>query len=213
MHAGTPIPQAQLFWSAFAQEAGLLRERILGGRIEDAYHRIGWLLREHGYRHVHELTIFAGDPALVLTPEGDPQIAIIVDALIQAAPCLHGWRLFARRQPRPLSDALRIVASVYQVDLSDSLGYLLRFADGCGVILFTSAAPHVPEEDHVPLLSLLFQHACGEEMVMRCVRTLEMDALPRDTTDCEPLPKFVESLRTFCRQWSEQPPDRHESRA
>lgn len=103
---------------------------------------------------------------LILSPEGDIEVAAEIDDLVAAAPPLGDWMIVARRQKKDLRDVRAIIQHLYSIDPLLECQY--RIVNG----------PHPIVEIHIPdgselsaderegLGNTFLWHALGEGFVM-----------------------------------------------
>jgi len=82
------------FWVRFGERAEAWRSRLKTGDLKQVFEEIDGLLRQTGHEFCCEVTELGEDAALILTPEGDPEQASKIDALIAGKPSLEGWQVF-----------------------------------------------------------------------------------------------------------------------
>ncbi len=162
-------PIAIQFWELFHSEKDDLRSQIFAGSIREAYDRIGELLSQAHYPHVHEITCDDESAILIFTPESDPGIAVIVDAFVKAAPMLSGWKVFNRRQRKPIEDALVMLNDVYEVDATDAAFSIECTLNKFDVVMHTGVAAILGEAEKEGFVSFFLEHALGEEVAMSMI--------------------------------------------
>lgn len=162
-------PLSKLFWESFLREKDKLRKMVFAGEISSAYYRIGELLTLSNYSNVYEITCSDELAILVFTPESDQRLAIVVDAFVNDAPTIPGWKIVNRRQRKPVEDALSMLEEVYDVELTD-LAFSIEKADaGFNVIMYTTAADILGEPEKEGFVSFFLEHALGEEVSMALI--------------------------------------------
>lgn len=160
------------FWSAFRVGADELARQIATGDLRGAFQRMESLLDEHGLQFCFELTEEGSDAVLVLTPEGDQEQAQLIDDLVGAMPPIAGWRVYGRRQRKPLRDAFTFVRHVYGRDVSDATFSLRETPEGVVVTMHSAAMSGLAEEEVEGLIATFLDHALGEDVVMDRVNGL-----------------------------------------
>ncbi len=163
---------ARDFWQAFGDEAAALATRIAAGNLREAFQRVESLLHEHGFDFCFELTEEGREAVLVLTPEGDQERARRIDHLVKARPEIPGWRVYGRRQRKPLEDAFAFVRHVYSLDVSDATFDLRETPKGYEVTMRSKAMEGLTGEEAQGLVSTFLDHAVGEDVVMARVAGL-----------------------------------------
>lgn len=154
------------FWHAFGVEAVSLATRIAAGNLREAFQRVETLLKKHGFDFCFDLTQEGCDAVLVLTPEGDPEQARGIDRLVQARPELAGWRVYGRRQRKPLHDAFAFVWHVYGLDVRDATFDLRETPRGYEVTMHSKAVEGLTAREAEGLAATFLDHAVGESVVM-----------------------------------------------
>jgi hypothetical protein len=166
------VNAARDFWQAFGAEEAALADRITAGNLRQAFERVESLMQEHGFDFSFELTEEDGKAVLVLTPEGDQEQARRIDQLLQASPGITGWRLYGRRQRKPLKDAFAFVRNIYGVDISHATFDIQETPKGYEVTMHSKAVKGLPVAEAEGLVATFLDHAVGEEVVMARVRRL-----------------------------------------
>ncbi len=154
------------FWAAFRAEADELARKIAAGDLRGPFQRVESLLDEHGLQFCFDLTEEGHDAVLVLTPEGDHEQARLVDDLLGAMPPIAGWRVYGRRQRKPLKDAFTFVRHVYGRDVSDATFSLQEADAGVVVTMHSAAMGGLSDEEVAGLVATFLDHALGEDVVM-----------------------------------------------
>ena len=170
-------PSSKMFWDAFLLEKDRLYEMIFSDDFYAAYQRIGKLLAFADYSHVYEVTCDDNAALLIFTPESDSEIATIVDAFVEKAPVIPGWKVLNRRQRKTVEDAIAMLEEVYEVELQDIGFSIEETRSGLNVIMYTTTADILEErekEGHTRVkegfLSFFLEHALGEEVSMSLIR-------------------------------------------
>ncbi|WP_224242373.1 hypothetical protein [Hyalangium gracile] len=169
---------AERFWSAFLALVAPLRPgfeespRRLFEAVEQA-------LQDAGFDLAFDVTADRDSTVLlILTPEGDAEVARVVDAIVACAPTLPGWRVFGRRQRvRSWRDALTLVGSIADVDLGDARFWMSPPSPGGIHISMVAAALGDFEPRSARTVAMLtLHHLLGEALVMRVVREVSASA-------------------------------------
>jgi len=160
------------FWRAFGAEAVALATRVTSGDLRGVFQRVETLLLEHGFDFCFDLTEEGHEAALVLTPEGDPVQARRIDELVHSRPEIPGWRVYGRRQRKPLADAVAVVRNIYDVDVSDATFDLRETPRGFEVTMRSKAVRNLKTEEAQGLIATFLDHAVGEAVVMERVAGL-----------------------------------------
>jgi hypothetical protein len=166
---------ARDFWHAFGTEAATLARTIAAGNMREAFQRIESLLREHGFDFCFELTEEGGEAVLVLTPEGDHEQAGRIDRLLEATRGVPGWRIYGRRQRKPLKDAFAFVRTIYGLDVSDATFDIRDTPKGYEVTMRSKAVKGLTGSEARGLVATFLDHAVGEDVVMERVAVLHAD--------------------------------------
>jgi hypothetical protein len=188
-------PIVQLFWEQFNSEKDTLRSQIFEGSVRAAYDRIGALLALAHYPHVHEITSDDNSAILIFTPESDPSVAEIVDWFVKAAPTamLSGWKVFNRRQRKPLKDAFLLLEHVYEVDATDAVFSIEPTLNKFDIVMYTASAVILGEPEKEGFVSFFLEHALGEEIAMGLIG--HRSVMPFDPKkECHPADLFVETI-------------------
>jgi hypothetical protein len=168
---------ADRFWTAFTERVAPLRATFEEAP-EAVFEAVEEALHAEGFDLAFDVTVEAdGAALLVLSPEGDAEAARLIDALVARAPALPGWRVTGRR-PRAddWSDALAIVGSIADVDLSDAR-FLVREDQ---VEMVAAALAEFEPQDARTVVMLTLHHLLGEAYVMKSVRGFAARAEPRE---------------------------------
>jgi len=176
MNHPTLVPPAHRsadFWTSFAAVSGSLRTQALGGGLDHVFRQIQALLARHGLDWAFEITTDEhGNAVLAFTPGGDREVAQSIDALLAIQPVIPNWRIFGRRQRKPLADAYVFVREIYGIDLTRELFELEGKRDGYVVTMISDQAADFDDEEARGLVSTLLDHALGEDVVMEKVQEL-----------------------------------------
>lgn len=186
-------PQPEQFWRAFDLESHKLFDLVFSSNVLAAYQRIGELLSGANYPYVYEVTSDENNAILVFTPESDADLARIVDAFVRVAPPIPKWRVFNRRQRRPVEDAFAMLEKVYEVDASDAVFSICKATNGFDVTMHTDAAELLGDPEKEGFASFFLEHAIGEELAMRMVRKRDVARLD-DNASCLSPGSFVEAM-------------------
>lgn len=160
---------ARDFWRVFDAEASDLATKIAAGDLRGAFSRVESLLDAHGLGFCFELTQEGRDAVLVLTPEGDEDQARQIDAFVQLSPGIAGWRVYSRRQRKPLNDVYAFVRHIYDLDVTDATFDLRESPQGDVVTMHSKAVQGLTEEQAQGLVATFLDHAVGEGVVMASV--------------------------------------------
>ncbi|MGH9530768.1 MAG: hypothetical protein ACRD2Q_00135 [Terriglobales bacterium] len=99
----------QEFWSWFRKRAPRLAEMYEANMLEELGEEVN-----------RRLDTISGDLpwevgpgrrkkySLTLSPEGNPQLSILIQQMLDEAPNIHDWELYSSRQPRPPSRAIQL---------------------------------------------------------------------------------------------------------
>lgn len=161
------------FWEAFSTMSGELGQDVASGKLREAFQRVDALLQGLDLDFCFELTREGDTAVLVLTPEGDPQKGSMIDALVAAKPEIPGWRVYRRRQRKPLKDALAFVRRIYGLDLSDATFDLRGSPGRYEVVMHSKVAEGLAPDEAYGLVATFLDHAIGEEVVMARVSRME----------------------------------------
>jgi hypothetical protein len=162
------------FWRSFEQHAVEIRELLSRDEMNLAFSAVEEVMRSCGLDLAFDLTTAPlGGALLVLTPEGDPVQAQIIDELVDAAPPIEGWTVVGRRERKPVSDALAFVRHIYGIDISGARFDVTEAEGKYQVTMHEPACGHLTEEERIGLLATYLDHALGEDLVMR--RIAQMD--------------------------------------
>lgn len=169
-------PDFRGFWQWFADHNADLLQIMAGqrsGRITDI---VDDALEAHGISFVYEITegTFGGE--LTFSPEGDPQIAQVLDRFVAQAPSFDTWVIHSRRQRKPLEAALAFVRALHGVDLH-GLHFKVRKLGGQFHLQFIHPAlAGLGEDDRFATAATFLDHALGEAMAMSFIGSLDFRA-------------------------------------
>lgn len=159
----------QDFWLLFSVSAEELAKEISKNNLRAAFDRVEVMLRQHGFDFAFELTKEGNDSVLVLTPEGDQREAQLIDELIKAMPKIPGWRVYPRRQRKPLSDAFAFVRNIYGVDISEATFDLRKSSARYEVVMSSSSLADLEPDEVKGLIGTFLDHAIGEDAAMTLI--------------------------------------------
>jgi hypothetical protein len=161
------------FWSEFASEASALAQMMIVNNLREVFQRIEAMLYKYGFEYCFELTEDEHDAVLVLTPEGDHEQARAIDKLIEAKPDIPGWRIYGRRQQKPLADVFTFIAHIYGLNVRDATFDILKTAHGREVTMWSDAIKSLSDEEARGLVATFLEHAIGEDIVMSNVGRID----------------------------------------
>jgi hypothetical protein len=161
------------FWSEFAKAADKLHTLVLDGEVRRAFDRIEAILRRSGQSFICEVTGQDEKAVLAFTPEGDPAVAAQIDAFLSEMPQLPRWRVYGRRQRKPLADAFAFVAHIYGLALDEARFVPQREREGVTVTMFSDAVKDLSPDVARGLLATFLDHAVGEELMMSKITRME----------------------------------------
>jgi hypothetical protein len=165
----TVEPSPIIFWNLFSEEKDELYTQIISGNVRPAYERIGEFATLANFPYVYEVTSDADNAILIFTPESDRDIAIVIDSFVAAAPALPRWKIFNRRQAKPVEDAFAMLENVYEVDVRDATFSMEQGSAGFDVVMYSKAADILGEEEKEGFVSFFLEHAIGEANAMAFV--------------------------------------------
>ena len=155
MSQNQPPPDFNGFWQWFADHNHEILE-IMGGRrdgkvtdvIDDA-------LRRHHLSFVYEVTEGPFGGELTFTPEGDPQVARVLDRFVAQAPSFDTWVVHSRRHRKSFTAALAFVNALHGIDLT-GLHFKVRKLGGQFHLLFIHPGlSALPEDQRAELIDVL----------------------------------------------------------
>lgn len=153
------------FWAEFEKVAESV-SALLGDEPARAVETVDELLKESGFDIAFDLTEEGSSSVLVFSPEDATAEAEIIDELVDVAPEIPGWKIYGRRQKKPIEDAVAITREIFGIDLAESRLHVIPGATGLKVILFSTSLNGMdPETSNRAVLTLL-NHAAGEQTVM-----------------------------------------------
>ncbi|KAF0240446.1 MAG: hypothetical protein FD180_4933 [Planctomycetota bacterium] len=142
---------------------------IKKGGLRIAFKRIEDLLESNGFDYCFDLTQENDHAVLVLTPEGDSDVAKHIDELVSAFPGIPGWVVHGRRQRKLLPDAMALVLRIYGIDIGDATFDVRRGERGIEVAMHCAAAVSLPSDVSKGMLATFLDHAIGEATVMNSI--------------------------------------------
>ena len=166
-------PDFRGFWQWFATHNEELLQIVSGqtaGRITEV---VDEAMQAHGIAFVYEITegTFGGE--LTFTPEGDPQVAHVLDRFVAQAPSFDAWVIHSRRQRKPLKAALAFVEALHGIDLTH-LHFKVRKLGGQFHLLFIHPELAArPEDDRFAIAATFLDHALGEALAMSFIGSID----------------------------------------
>jgi hypothetical protein len=154
------------FWELFAENAEAIRNRLAEGKTRVAFNEVEALLTKFGLEFSFDLTMIGNRAVLILTPEGDWDLAKEIDELIREAREIPNWEVYGRRQKKELSDVFEILKGIYGEDAQDALFSVRRLNGKYEVIMHTQAVKGYTEAEANGFVATFLDHAVGEEIVM-----------------------------------------------
>lgn len=155
------------FWRSFAAESVDLACRLLNGDSQAVFDRIDALMDANGLEWCFDVTSDGKCGHLILSPEGNHDIARLIDRFLECAPELPLWKLFGGRQRKPLQDVRAIILDFYYLDLLECSCQIRYDVDVRTVQLSMPDDPHqMTEAEKDGLINTLLWHAIGERFVM-----------------------------------------------
>lgn len=154
------------FWGAFEKVDAELSLAMHQGRESEVFDALCSLLDLCGIDWCFDITIDGPDCCLIFSPEGDPEVAENIDALLASAPRIFDWKFFGRRQKKPLSDAASIVRNLYLIDPLAMSFRVQRIEDTHMVEMTVPDSVSLTPEEAQGLINMFLWHALGEGFVM-----------------------------------------------
>lgn len=178
------------FWQWFADHNHEVLE-IMGGRREGRVTDvIDAALQSHNLSFVYEVTEGPFGGELTFTPEGDPNVAKVLDRFVAQAPSFDTWVVHSRRHRKSFTAALAFVNALHGVDLT-GLHFKVRNLNGQFHLLFIHAAlAALPEDRRFAVAATFLDHALGEAVAMSFVGTIDF----RDQADGIDAPLVVNQI-------------------
>jgi hypothetical protein len=156
----------RVFWEHFRSRAPALSSLLLSGQHRTVFEEIDRLLEQFRLPYCFDVTHEKSLCYFILSPEGDPSVAVAIDQLVMSAPPIANWRVFGRRQRKPLHDACAIIRQLYLIDpLAARFRVLQRNATPFIQMFLTSSADLEPDEQR-GLINTFLWHAIGEDTVL-----------------------------------------------
>lgn len=169
-------PDYRGFWQWFADHQHEILEIMAGqrqGRVTDV---IDDALGRFRLNVVYEVTegTFGGE--LTFTPEGDANLARVLDRFVAQAPSFDTWVIHSRRQRKPLNSALAFVKAIHGVDLH-GLHFNVRKLNGQYHLRFLHPELAALDDDkRFGVAATFLDHALGEALSMGFVGTVDFQA-------------------------------------
>lgn len=157
--------QTSGFWNEFLRHASHWASQIRRGEQGSVFEDIDGLLGRYDLPFCFDITCDDDACQFILSPEGDIAVAAMVDKLVAAAPIIDGWKIFARRQKKPLADAQSIVRNLYPVDLAAAKFRIARGVEET-IEMFVPATCDLTQEEGQGLVNTFLWHAIGESVVI-----------------------------------------------
>ncbi len=172
-----PTKDFEAFWTWFAAQERELADIVAGaieGRVTE---QLDAALKQHNLTLVYDITETPSGAELTFTPEGDPDVAPMVDAFVESAPVLSRWVVHSRRQRKPLPQALGFVKALHKIDLSEAR-LDVRLHNGKYHIRFLHDELHnLSEDQRFEIAASFLDHAAGESVAMAYVGGVDFAAL------------------------------------
>jgi hypothetical protein len=155
------------FWKAFANNSDRWFKAFRLGQQRIVFEEIDSLLQSFGMEYCFDVTADGQNCHFVLSPEGFDVAAKEIDALVDSAPSIQDWKIFPRRQRKPLRHVRAIVKQLYLVD-TEQCRFKQSMNNGFGVVeIFVPAEADMTSEEEVGFANTLLWHALGEDYCMR----------------------------------------------
>ncbi len=165
------------FWISFANESEWLYEQVFHDKLLDAYDKICELLESANCPFVCEVTCNDQEAILIFTPESDPEIAKEIDEFVNSAPVIPNWRLYTRRQRKPVDDVFEILKEIYGLDASDATFSAVKKGSKIDVVMHTEVASEMTTTEANGFVEMFLEHALGEQTSMSIVGNSSVDSL------------------------------------
>ena len=156
----------ELFWAKFSGRSEGWAQLMHSHRHREVFESIDVLMQSLGFSYCFDITMEKGKCLLIFSPEGDEDVARSIDQLVNAAPAIAKWIVFARRPKKDLSDAAAIVRNLYFLDPL-RMGFLVREEGNHRVVemIVPKNSDLLPDEAQGMINTFLW-HAVGEDVVM-----------------------------------------------
>ncbi len=169
-------PDYRGFWQWFADHHAEILEIMAGQRQGRVTEVIDAALEQHHLDFVYEVTegTFGGE--LTFTPEGDPNLARVLDRFVAQAPSFDTWVIHSRRQRKPLNAALAFVKAIHDIDLH-GMHFNVRKLSGQYHLQFLHSELAAFDDDRRFAVAATFlDHALGEALAMGFVGTVDFQS-------------------------------------
>ncbi|MCA9549159.1 MAG: hypothetical protein KC933_03930 [Myxococcales bacterium] len=169
-------PDFRGFWQWFADHHAEILEIMAGrrpGRVTDI---LDDALRSRNLSFVYEVTegTFGGE--LTFTPEGDDNVAKVIDHFVAMAPSFDTWVVHSRRQQKPLNAALAFTKAVHGIDLT-GLHLNVRNLHGQYHLQFIHRELAAADDDkRFAVAATFLDHALGEALSMSIIGSVDFKA-------------------------------------
>lgn len=171
-----PKEDFEAFWTWFAAHERELADIVAGaveGRVTD---QLDAALKQHNLTLVYDITESPSGAEITFTPEGDPEVARMVDAFVESAPVLSRWVVHSRCQRKPLPQALSFVRALHKIDLSNAR-LDVRVHNGKYHIRFLhDGLLNLSEDQRFEVAASFLDHAAGESVAMAFVGGVDFAA-------------------------------------
>jgi hypothetical protein len=159
------------FWKRFARTADHWASEFRSGQDRLVFDEIEKLFLSCGYDICFDITESEGKCILVMSPEGDPELAESIDRLIESKPEALSWKVVGGREKKDLADVCAIIKHLYLIDLRDCR---FRHRERSLIEIYVPHDADLTAEEAEGMGNTFLWHAIGERRVMEFGIKFEM---------------------------------------